>query len=613
MRSRPRSTWPVRVAAVLLVGLVMGLGVLPEGPAVAHAELESSAPPAVLDDRVTALLDPLTEPGRYQVVYDVVAADGHLVEGAYTFRLAATAATRPAAEPGPLSTRVAPPAAGGPDAVASTTVDTQDTNARAGGASRLLRSGGLLTRLVLDGAMAVVLGALVTVAFLLPDAGTVSGAGRRLIVTARRGAWVWGTAALASAVLSVSELGLPLGRLASDPVLLALVLETPRGRALGLIALACLALALCLGAVRTRLGGQVALLVAVVATLPLLSSGHAGGAGHLLVAEGRVLHVLAVSAWVGGLIAMLLLAGHRSDLVHALPRFSVLALVCYLVAGLGGTAAAVGELGVEPTRWASTYGVLLLAKVMALAGLGVVGWLHRRRTVPAVAAGSRTGFVRLAAVELLVMAAAGALGVVVSTTAPPAGSAGTGAGSHDGVVQLGPVGLTVALLALAAYAAGAVAARARGLRWRPRRSVSWVAAVTLAVVLAGTVHEPVSPSVWAAVLAAGALVLPLLVIAARPLDLLRVAHDRPGLVRGLPGALAEPGNAVAVVLVGLVVLARVGPADRSQSSPWVGALVLVVAVVVGLVGLAPLLGEPRARRRSPGAPAEPSAYRASRS
>lgn len=465
----------------------------------------------------------------------------------------------------------------------------------------------VFTRLVLDGAMAVVLGTLVTVAFLLPDAGTVSGAGRRMVVTARRGAWVWGTAALASAVLSASELGLPPGRVASDPALLVLVLETPRGRALGLITLACLALALRLGAVRTRLGAQVALLVAVVATLPLLSSGHADGAGHLLVAEGRVLHVLAVSAWVGGLIAMLLLAGHRSDLAHALPRFSVLALVCYVLAGFGGMAAAVGELGVEPASWTSTYGLLLLAKVTALAGLGVLGWLHRRRTVPAVAAGSRTGFVRLATVELLVMAAAGALGAVVSTTAPPAGGAGAGAASHDGVVRLDPVGLTVGLLALAAYAAGAAAARSRGLPWRRRRSVSWVAAVTLAVVLAGTVHEPVPPSVWAAVLVAGTVILPLLVLGAHPLELLRLVHDRPRLA--VAGAMADPANAAAVLVAGLVMLARVGPADPS-GRPWgVGALGLL-AVVVGLVGLAPLLGEPRAQRlaRGPRRPAHRGAH-----
>lgn len=460
------------------------------------------------------------------------------------------------------------------------------------GADPVVRWGGLFARLMLAGATTVTIGVLVAVAFLLPAGRTVSEPGRRLLRVARGAAWVWCLAALGSMVLAAAELaGVTVGRLVAEPGLLVLVLEVPRGRALTVVALATFAVALHVVGIRTRLGAQIALLVVAAATLPTFSSGHGGGGQHVLLAEGRVLHVLAVVTWVGGLVAMLILVGYRADLAHALPRFGALALGCYVTAGVGGMTAAVVVLGTDPGRWASSYGVLLGIKVLALAGLGLVGWLHRRRTVPSVVAGSDAGFVRLASVELFVMGAAGALGVVVSVTAPPVGAlVEPGAGSHDGVLEVEPVGLTLGLLALAAYAGGVVGARARGVRWSTRSASCWVAAVVLAVGLASAVHEPASPAVSSAVLVGGAVVLPALVIGGRPLDLVRIVHEQPRPARLAPRVVADPVNAAAVLLAGLVVLGRLGTADRSAWPWWSGAAVLLVAVVVGLVGLAPLLG-----------------------
>lgn len=460
------------------------------------------------------------------------------------------------------------------------------------GADPVVRWGGLLARLVLVGATTVTIGALVAVAFLLPADRTVSGSGRRLLRVARGGAWVWCLAALGSMALAAAELaGIAVTRLVSDPGLLVLVLEVPRGRALTLVALATFAVALHVAGIRTRLGAQIALLVVTAATLPTFSSGHGGGVQDLLHAEGRVLHVLAVVTWVGGLVAMLVLAGHRADLAHALPRFGALALGCYVTAGVGGMTAAVGVLGTEPGRWASSYGALLGIKVLALVGLGLVGWLHRRRTVPSVVAGSDAGFVRLASVELLVMGAAGALGVVVAVTAPPVGAlVEPGAGSHGELLEVEPVGLTLGLFALAAYAGGVLGARARGAHWSTRSASCWVAAVVWAVGLASAVHEPTSSAVFSAVLVGGAVVVPALVIGAHPLDLARIVHGQPPPVRLVPRVVADPVNAAAVLLAGLVVLGRFGTADRSAWPWWSGAAVLLVAVVVGLVGLAPLLG-----------------------
>ncbi|MBZ9638088.1 CopD family protein, partial [Streptomyces sp. PSKA30] len=68
----------------------------------------------------------------------------------------------------------------------------------------------------------------------------------------------------------------------------------------------------------------------------------------------------------------------------------------------------------------SRYGLMVLAKAVAIVLLGSIGHCHRRRTLPALAEGRRRAFVRLAAGELLLMAAAMGLAVGLSRTPAPA-------------------------------------------------------------------------------------------------------------------------------------------------------------------------------------------------
>lgn len=451
----------------------------------------------------------------------------------------------------------------------------------------------ILARLALDVGMATLIGLLVAVCFLLPAEPRLSAASRRLLRVGVAAASSWCGAAVLSLVLSTTTLArVSLGEVAHDPQLLTVALDVPRGRALSVVVLVGLAAAVHLGTLRTRLEAQVLLGVVVAATLPLLASGHGGTDGHVLVAEATVLHVLAVAVWVGGLVAMVLLAGRPAELGFALPRFSGLALGCYVAAAAGGMVSAVAVLGAQADRWRSTYGTLVLLKLAALAVLGVAGWLHRRRTLPGVVAGTRSAFVRLATVEVAVMAAAGALGVATAVTAPPPGSLPDPGGSaHAALVHVGPVLLACGLLAVGAYGTGMLGARARGLRWPLRRAVAWACAVALTVVLVGAAHEPLGPTTSTATLVSGALVLPLLVIAAQPLELTRVVHERPSgwSPWRRPPVLADPTNAAALLLAGVVVVGRLGPQDRGAWPWWLSDSLLAAVVVVGLVGLTPLL------------------------
>ena len=69
------------------------------------------------------------------------------------------------------------------------------------------------------------------------------------------------------------------------------------------------------------------------------------------------------------------------------------------------------------TQWVTSgYGALVFAKAVAFALLVWIGWWHRRATLPALAANQPAAFWRLAAGELLLMAATVGLAVALSRT-----------------------------------------------------------------------------------------------------------------------------------------------------------------------------------------------------
>nr|WP_279672172.1 bifunctional copper resistance protein CopD/cytochrome c oxidase assembly protein [Flexivirga meconopsidis] len=106
-------------------------------------------------------------------------------------------------------------------------------------------------------------------------------------------------------------------------------------------------------------------------------------------------------------------------------RFSVIATWCYVAVGLSGLLNAWIRLG-GFGGLDSKYGVVILAKIVALLGLGVFGWFQRQRVVDRLRADggstpARSAFVRLALVEALVMGVAVGLGAALSRSEPPVG------------------------------------------------------------------------------------------------------------------------------------------------------------------------------------------------
>jgi copper transport protein len=107
-----------------------------------------------------------------------------------------------------------------------------------------------------------------------------------------------------------------------------------------------------------------------------------------------VVHVLAASVWVGGIVCLLLAlpaatrcleATERSRLLLAvLARFSPLALAAVVAIALTGVVQAYIDVRSIHGLLHTTYGALVLAKTALLLGLIGLGWINRERLIPAL-------------------------------------------------------------------------------------------------------------------------------------------------------------------------------------------------------------------------------------
>ncbi|MFG6202519.1 cytochrome c oxidase assembly protein [Nonomuraea sp. JJY05] len=305
----------------------------------------------------------------------------------------------------------------------------------------------------------------------------------------------WALATALGYVLTLSNLiPLPAGDLLASPDLLEFGTSIPQTQAMLVVLAATVVVGL-----TWRLPAGVRLAVAVFGLLPPAYVGHAASAGdHDIAVSALMSHLVSVSIWVGGLVAVLVHFRRSEHLPTVLPRFSALALCCFAAVAVSGAASAWVRLSAPSDLWQSAYGQLLLAKTAALVLLALFGWTHRRRTVAGVADRSvRRTFVRLATGEVIVMAAAVGLAIGLSRTPPPPG----GGGGHDQSaleyalapftpgaliteLRLDPAVLILLMLAAVAYA---VTVR-RAASWPAGRTIAWYAGLALTtLVLVGGV------------------------------------------------------------------------------------------------------------------------------
>jgi copper transport protein len=198
----------------------------------------------------------------------------------------------------------------------------------------------------------------------------------------------------------------------------------------------------------------VALPLVWLALLPALG-GHASVQDPVAVLlPANVLHVLAASAWIGGLAAIVLALPTATRwlqppdrtriLVGALGRFSTLALASVAALLIGGILQSLLLFTAVDDLWDSAYGRAVLIKSIVVAVLIGFGAVNRRRTLPALereaadgAAPGRPGVTIRRAIRFEVALGAVALAVTGALAGyPPPGTAA--AGPFSGSADIGP-------------------------------------------------------------------------------------------------------------------------------------------------------------------------------
>ncbi len=140
-------------------------------------------------------------------------------------------------------------------------------------------------------------------------------------------------------------------------------------------------------------------------------------------------HLLAGALWVGGVLALGILAAvvrplsrpTRDALFRAcLLRFSRLAVPAVVVLALAGAYAALRELPGPSTLLTSGYGITLLVKTVVFLSALAVGGYHRNVVVPRIAAGAPGASIRRTlALEATLLFVALALAATLGRIAPP--------------------------------------------------------------------------------------------------------------------------------------------------------------------------------------------------
>ena len=161
------------------------------------------------------------------------------------------------------------------------------------------------------------------------------------------------------------------------------------------------------------ISSYVALLISLVAiTAPVFQSHGSTSGYHGLAIGALVVHVTALSFWVGGLFGLTQLS--KPNKLIALPRFSEIALWSAIAVVLTGAATAWTRLD-SIQAWQSKYGAVTLLKIFLAITLIGFGALHRRWIIKS----DYPSVFRLVTAEILIMISTIFVGSWLSTINPP--------------------------------------------------------------------------------------------------------------------------------------------------------------------------------------------------
>ncbi len=268
-----------------------------------------------------------------------------------------------------------------------------------------------------DAAIAGTAGGLVSAAVVFPD-----GAARdRVLGLARVSAAVWALASVgyifaAYAVIDPAAAG----RLTFGSEVWWFATSVPLGQALLQVAIAAVLTSIAVMAVRTRTQAAWTLAPVGWALVALGVTGHASGAAdHHLATSALFLHLVGASVWLGGIASLAIGRPRGEEAASAVARTSRLAGWAVLLVVASGIVNGLLRVGSVSDLVATTYGLLLTAKVLLVGVALAFGAWYRARVIPTLATGVRAAFWRLLGVEMAVLLVVTALAVTLAQSQPP--------------------------------------------------------------------------------------------------------------------------------------------------------------------------------------------------
>ena len=262
------------------------------------------------------------------------------------------------------------------------------------------------------------IGALLAMAFLLLDVeGKVSTSAEKLRNFLKASASVWFIGVVGSILFTLAQiLDTPISGALDVMTIRSFITQITLGQYLAFEAVIALIIFVCAFQARKILTLIFLLAVSILGLIaPVFQSHAASGGSHSLVIGSLVIHVIALSLWVGGIFAIAMLSA--SDRAIAVPRFSQLALWAAIAVVISGTINAWTRLNFE-SAWNSTYAYIVIAKSLATIALVGLGYLHRKN-LEGKQSINWVGFAKLLTVEATIMVVTVAMGAWLSNTSSP--------------------------------------------------------------------------------------------------------------------------------------------------------------------------------------------------
>ncbi len=345
----------------------------------------------------------------------------------------------------------------------------------------------------------VLIGSLLAMAFLLLDTeGKLSTSAQKLKSLVRISSLVWFLGSLGTIFFTLANiLGQPISVALDITVLRSFVTQITLGQYLlfqSSIALLVFILSTRLRSVLGTIGLLVATIIGLVA--PIFQSHTASSGSHALAIGSLIVHVVALSFWVGGIFTIAVL--DPEDRPLAVPRFSQLALWSVFAVVASGSVNAWVRLDFK-SAWHTGYAFVVIAKIILTLVLVAIGYLHRKNLAKRDSI-DWLGLSRLIFAEAFLMILIVAMGAWLSSSQAPIRSQSTKFSAALEVVGIAtppapsfrnilfafePDALMMGLLitAVALYAKGVIVLSRRGDKWPVGRAIAFVlgiAAINLA-------------------------------------------------------------------------------------------------------------------------------------